>query len=101
MPSTVARTRAASDAGGAWQKKLTLYGFEVDLLSPFNSLLFPLIAAVRAAGKITGRESADDAMPPKPVNSILKAVFGLEAGLIGRLPLPFGVSLVAVLRRPA
>jgi SAM-dependent methyltransferase len=76
-------------------------GFEVDLLSPFNSLLFPLIAAVRAAGKVTGRESADDAMPPRPVNSILKGVFGLEAGLIGRLPLPFGVSLVAVLRRPA
>ena len=76
-------------------------GFEVDLLSPFNSLLFPLIAAVRAAGKVTGRESADDAMPPKPVNAILKGVFGLEAGLIGRLPLPFGVSLVAVLRRPA
>ena len=76
-------------------------GFEIDLLSPFNSLLFPLIASVRAAGKLTGRETADDAMPPKPVNSILKAVFGLEAGLIGRLPLPFGVSLVAVLRRPA
>ena len=76
-------------------------GFEIDLLCPFNSLLFPLIAAVRAAGKVTGRESADDAMPPRPVNSILKAVFGLEAGLIGRLPLPFGVSLVAVLRRPA
>ena len=76
-------------------------GFEIDLLSPFNSLLFPLIAGVRAAGRLTGRETADDAMPPKPVNSILKAVFGLEAGLIGRLPLPFGVSLVAVLRRPA
>jgi SAM-dependent methyltransferase len=76
-------------------------GFEVDLLSPFNSLLFPLIAGVRGAGKLTGRETADDAMPPKPVNAILKAVFGLESGLIGRVPLPFGVSLVAVLRRPA
>jgi hypothetical protein len=76
-------------------------GFEIDLLSPFNSLLFPLIAGVRAAGKLTGRETADDAMPPKRVNSVLKAVFGLEASLIGRLPMPFGVSLVAVFRRPA
>jgi 2-polyprenyl-3-methyl-5-hydroxy-6-metoxy-1,4-benzoquinol methylase len=75
-------------------------GFEIDLLSPFNSLLFPLIAGVRAAGKLLRRETADDAMPPKPVNTVLKAVFGLEAGLIGRLPLPFGVSLIAVLRRP-
>ena len=76
-------------------------GFEVDLLSPFNSLLFPLIATARAAGKLTKRETADDAMPPKTVNSILKSVFRLESGLIGRLPMPFGVSLVAVLRRPA
>ena len=77
------------------------FGFEVDLLSPFNSLLFPLIAGVRAAGKLTGRETADDAMPRRPVNAVLKAVFGLESGLIGRVPLPFGVSLVAILRRPA
>jgi len=76
-------------------------GYEIELLSPFNSLLFPLIAVARVAGKLTGRESADDAMPPRPVNGILKAVFGLEAGLIGRVPMPFGVSLVAVLRRRA
>lgn len=76
-------------------------GYEIDLLSPFNSLLFPLIATVRAAGKLAGRDTADDAMPPKPVNSVLKAVFRMESELIGRLPMPFGVSLVAVLRRPA
>ena len=76
-------------------------GYEIELLSPFNTLLFPLIAAVRAVGKLTGRESADDAMPPKPVNGILRTLFGLEAGLVGRIPLPFGVSLAAVLRRPA
>lgn len=75
-------------------------GFAVDLLSPFNSLLFPAIAAARIAGKASGRESADDAMPPAPVNGILKAVFSAEAALIGRVPMPFGVSLVAVLRRP-
>ena len=74
-------------------------GFEVDLLSPFNTLLFPLIAAARAVGKLSGRESADDAMPPRPVNGVLRTIFGLETGLVGRVPLPFGVSLVAVLRR--
>ena len=76
-------------------------GYDIELLSPFNSLLFPLIAAARIVGKLAGRESADDAMPPTPVNAILKRVFGLEAGLVGRVPFPFGVSLVAVLRRPA
>ena len=74
-------------------------GYAVELLSPFNTLLFPLIAAARAAGKLTGRETADDAMPSRPVNSVLRTIFGLETGLVGRVPLPFGVSLVAVLRR--
>ena len=75
-------------------------GFEIELLSPFNSLLYPLIAAVRVAGKLSGKESSDDALPPAPLNSALDGIFGAEKWLIGRLPMPFGVSLVAVLRRP-
>ncbi len=75
-------------------------GFEIDLLSPFNSLLFPPIAAVRLAGKLTGKDDSDDAMPGALVNRALDTVFGLEKSLIGRVPMPFGVSLVAVLRRP-
>ncbi|MCY7338719.1 MAG: class I SAM-dependent methyltransferase [Sphingomonas bacterium] len=76
-------------------------GFTIELLSPFNSLLFPLIAAVRVIGKVRGHDSADDALPAKPVNAMLDRIFGIEAALIGRLPFPFGVSLVAVLRRPS
>jgi SAM-dependent methyltransferase len=75
-------------------------GYEIDLLSPFNSLLFPPIAAVRLVGKVTGKDDSDDAMPSALVNRTLEMVFGLERDLIGRLPMPFGVSLVAVLRRP-
>ncbi len=75
-------------------------GLGVQLLSPFNSLLFPPIAAVRLLGKLTGKESADDRMPSAMVNGLFKTIFGLEKHLLGRLPLPFGVSLVAVLRNP-
>jgi hypothetical protein len=75
-------------------------GFEVQLLSYFNTLLFPLVAAARIAGKITRKESADDQLPGEFVNRTLEKVFGLEASLIGRVPMPFGVSLVAVVRRP-
>jgi trans-aconitate methyltransferase len=75
-------------------------GFTVDLISPFNTLLFPLIAAVRLAGRLRAKDEADDSLPPAPVNSALAALFGLERYLVGRLPLPFGVSLVAILRRP-
>ncbi|MGH6706466.1 MAG: class I SAM-dependent methyltransferase [Sphingomicrobium sp.] len=75
-------------------------GYEIELLSPFNSLLFPPIAAVRVLGKLTGKDDSDDAMPGALVNRTLDTVFGLERSLIGRVPMPFGVSLVAVLRRP-
>jgi SAM-dependent methyltransferase len=76
-------------------------GYAVELLSPFNSLLFPPIAAVRFVGKLTGKDDSDDAMPGPFVNRTLDTIFGLESSLIGRLPMPFGVSLVAVLRRPS
>jgi SAM-dependent methyltransferase len=75
-------------------------GFDVQLLSYFNSLLFPPIAAARLIGKARGTDSADDTLPGARVNALLNSVFGLEAGLIGRAPMPFGVSLVAVVRRP-
>jgi SAM-dependent methyltransferase len=73
-------------------------GLCVDLLTHFNSLLFPLAALVRIAGKLTGREEADDAQPPAPLNALFTGIFGLERHLVGRLPLPFGISLAAVLR---
>jgi SAM-dependent methyltransferase len=82
-------------------RKLAEYaGYDIELLSPFNSLLFPPIAAVRLVGKLAGKDDSDDAMPSAPVNKALDFIFGLERELVGRVPLPFGVSLVAVLRRP-
>ncbi|HEU0310891.1 MAG TPA: class I SAM-dependent methyltransferase [Sphingomicrobium sp.] len=77
----------------------TAAGFDIQLLSPFNSLLFPPIAAVRLVGKLTGKDDSDDAMPSPLVNKLLDKLFGMERDFIGRLPMPFGVSLVAVLRR--
>lgn len=75
-------------------------GFEVQLLSYFNSLLFPPIAAARLLNKARGHDSADDALPGARVNGLLNKVFGMEAKLVGRVPMPFGVSLGAVVRRP-
>jgi SAM-dependent methyltransferase len=72
-------------------------GLKVELLSYFNSLLFPVAAAARIAGKLRGKSESDDAMPSAPVNKVLETVFGLERHMIGRVPLPAGVSLVAIL----
>ena len=61
-----------------------------------NSLLFPLAAAARRAGKAAGKDSSDDTLPPGPVNWAFEKIFGLERHLVGRLPLPPGLSLFAV-----
>ncbi len=70
-------------------------GLRLDFMSYFNSLLFPLAAAARLAGRITGKEDSDDALPPRPVNRLFETLFGLERHAIGRIPFPPGVSIVA------
>jgi len=62
----------------------------------FNSLLFPLAVADRAAAKLRGKDDGNVSLPPAPLNSALEAVFGAERYLVGRLPLPPGLSLFAV-----
>jgi SAM-dependent methyltransferase len=62
----------------------------------FNSLLFPLAVAERAASKLRGGEDADVTLPPAPLNRALEKVFAAERYFVGRLPLPPGLSLFAV-----
>jgi SAM-dependent methyltransferase len=71
-------------------------GLKLELLTYFNSLLFPVAAAARLAGRMTGNKDSDDALPPAPVNKLLEAIFRTEAYAIGRLPFPPGVSLAAI-----
>lgn len=75
---------------------ITRAGLKVDLMSHFNSLLFPVAAAARMIGKLVGKTTSDDQMPAAPVNALLTGIFGLERALIGRVPLPAGVSIVAI-----
>ena len=71
-------------------------GLKINLLQSFNSLLFPLAAADRLLARIAGREGSDDAMPPAPINTAFETIFGLERYLVGRVPMPPGVSLIAL-----
>lgn len=75
-------------------------GLRADFVSSFNSLLFPLAAAARLAGRVTGKEDGDDRLPPAPVNALFERIFGLERYAIGRLPFPPGVSLAAIVSAP-
>lgn len=69
---------------------------KLDSIGYFNSILFPLAVAARGFGKLTGREDSDDKLPPRPVNALFEKLFEAERYLVGRLPLPPGLSLFAV-----
>ncbi|MBB4152363.1 SAM-dependent methyltransferase [Sphingomonas jinjuensis] len=81
-----ATLRKAIETAGLRPKKLTY----------FNSLLFPLAAAARIAGRLTGRDDSDDSPPAKPLNTLFERIFRLERHAVGRLPLTPGVSIVTL-----
>jgi SAM-dependent methyltransferase len=74
-------------------------GLKVEAIGYFNSLLFPLAVAQRAAHQLMGRKGALDARPARAVNAALQAVFAAERHVLGRLGFPIGLSLYAVLSR--
>lgn len=81
------------------KKKITAAGFELETFTYFNTLLFPLAALVRLKERLAGNKQASGgAIPSEPINSVLKHVFALERYLLPYLRLPFGVSLLAVLK---
>lgn len=71
------------------------------LLSHYNTLLFLPAAAIRTASRIVpnGITSGDLSIPPQAINDLLARLMRSEARVLGRLPLPFGLSLVAVIQK--
>jgi len=77
-------------------------GAEIAYSTWFNTLLAPLAMTYRVAERIVGRDLGDqERMPPAPINRVLAWAFGLERHVVGRIPLPIGLSIGMVLRRPA
>ncbi|MCK0139715.1 class I SAM-dependent methyltransferase [Aliiroseovarius sp. F47248L] len=74
-------------------------GLKVTYSSYFNTLLFPLAITARAIKKLTGSDAPDDSMPPKWLNGMMRRIFGAEKFVLGRIPLPIGLSLGAVLEK--
>lgn len=85
-----------------FRELLTNAGFEVTFISYYNTLLFPLIAAVRMLKKFLKIEDVpDEAMPRLPfINTVLREIFAFERYMLKSRPLPFGVSIIAVCRKP-
>lgn len=84
---------------GELRAKIAAAGLRGEELSYFNTLLFPLAAAARIKDRVLREERASGtAVPAAPLNRLLHRVFSAERHLVGRIALPFGVSLLAVVR---
>ncbi|MDQ3930337.1 MAG: class I SAM-dependent methyltransferase [Chloroflexota bacterium] len=79
-------------------------GFRCVKLSYFNTFLFPIVAVVRILKLQTlfSRELRSDCgvMGQGRLNGLLALLFSLEALLVSRFDLPFGVSIVGLMRKP-
>lgn len=84
---------------GELRSKILSAGLKSADLSYFNTLLFPLAALARVKDRLLNQDRASGtSVPPRPVNALLESVFSAERFLVGRVALPFGVSLLAVVR---
>jgi len=81
---------------GSLAKAIAAAGLKPKKLGYFNSLLFPLAAASRIAGRLRGKDDSDDSPPPKLVNAVFETIFRFERHLVGRVPLSPGVSIVTL-----
>jgi SAM-dependent methyltransferase len=84
--------------------KLTEAGFDVERVSWANSVLFPAAVGKRLMERYisrNGNEAGEPDLwqPPKPINAMFESAVAFEALAIPRgVPLPFGLSLLALAR---
>ncbi len=80
--------------------KLRSAGFDITQLTWANTLLFPPAVAKRLLERSQSTDGEPDLwMPPAPLNAALESAVAFEALAIPKhVPLPFGLSLLAVAR---
>ena len=95
------------------RQKLELSGFALRRISYNNFFLFPPVAAVRllrpynpglASPHLTQAEDVyhgEREASPEPANTVLHGIGRLEAALLQRTALPFGVSVICLAEKPA
>lgn len=77
-------------------------GFRIDGSGYFNTILFPFATVWRIVSRrfFRRRQPKDDFyMLPRPVDSALAFLFSLEQHVAPRIPLPFGLSIYAIMKK--
>lgn len=81
--------------------KLQRNGLEPIHISYANMFLFPIALVKRLSERILpAQEGSDLTIGTGPLNGIMRAVLRFEAPFVARTRLPFGLTLVALGRRP-
>ena len=80
------------------QETVSRANLKVEQFFNFNVFLMPLIMVVRGLKRLSGSQEADDGLPSSILNGTLCKIFAAERHLIGRIPMPIGVSLGAVIK---
>jgi len=95
------------------QQKLEVCGLRVKRMSYNNFFLFPLVAGMRLlrpkspnleSPHLTEDENVYQVEMepiPEPLNTALHTVYWLEAEILQRASLPFGISIICVAEKPA
>jgi len=82
------------------QEKLTLAGFRIEKLSYYNTILFPIVYIVRKLNNALNKNgSSEIEMPGSMINTILRSIFDVERHILRNWNMPFGVSLIAVVKK--
>jgi SAM-dependent methyltransferase len=88
------------------RKRLTLPGSELVRLSYMNTLFAPPAMLFRLLRNLGGKKKSaasdmkSDVFPlPRPLNAIFKFLFSSENIWLRYAPLPFGISLICILRK--
>lgn len=87
---------------GELVQKVKEAGFEIKRATYTNMILLPPAVLKRVLEKFLPRgENSDLVLPSSPVNEVLKKILYLEAFLVSKLDLPFGLSLFVLAKKPS
>lgn len=99
--------RGSHDIGIHTERRFTLdpfvteieeAGFHIEHATYGNAILFPLAVLKRTLDSVLPAAPADLSVPPGPINALFEKVVSLEQGLLHRVRLPFGLSVIVVAR---
>ncbi len=76
-------------------------GFHIEHLSYFNTFLFPLALIFKLLEKKPKQNDPESFLPtlPTPINATFKTIYSLERHFLNKIKFPFGVSLLAILKK--